>query len=102
MIDTLPKGNTIANRDLCWNQAKQNVPGADGIWWNFGNGMCMAIDNLAALGTWQSTYPDAQGVASLCIITRSPGIQSCKLQSSSSTKRRHLILPYVERYAYVI
>ena len=100
MIDTIPKGNTIANRDLCWNLAKQNVPGAAGIWWYFGIGQCRAIDNIAALGTWQSTYPDSQGVVSLCIINPTPGIQSRELQSGSSThlnakKKRKMIGVYM-------
>ena len=66
-VTFLPKSNTVTNRNLCWAKAQENVAGAVGYFWQFDKGWCRAIDNLVALGTFQSTYPDDQDTARLCI-----------------------------------
>ena len=87
------KGNTISNRNLCWNLARQNVPGAVGIYWSHEGGHCQAIDSLAALGPWKSTYPDAQAQSMLCLFKQ--GIQNPDLQSGYRTYVKNLFcLPF--------
>ena len=76
------KGNTKANRDLCWKKAQKNVLGAVGIWWQYVYGHCRAITNLASLGTLQSTYPNDQSSTKLCVFK--PGIQNHDLQRGYS------------------
>ena len=73
----IPGGDTIDNRDLCWSKAQEAVPGAVGIYWDFVGKYCRAIDNLDALGTMQTTYPNFQDRVKLCLWN--PGIQSLDL-----------------------
>lgn len=64
---TYQKQNNVPSRELCWSKARENVPAAVGIFWGFDDGWCRAIDNLAALGTFESEYPDDKDEYMLCL-----------------------------------
>lgn len=68
-------GTYRAHRDECWLLAKANVPDAIGIYWDFQNGVCRALDSLAGLGgKWQASFPDGQGERTLCLYQMPPPV----------------------------
>ena len=58
-----------ATRNICWQLAKENVPEAEGMVWNYSNGFCRAIIESKYLLPWKETYPDAQGKVMSCLLT---------------------------------
>ena len=61
-------GDTLENRDECWNLAKENVQSAIGIYWNYHFPACMAIEDTTSLKPWPSSFPDYQDTTKLCIL----------------------------------
>lgn len=52
----------------CWELAKANVQNAVGVYWDFHNGYCRAINNKAPLMPFADTYDTEQGRRSLCLL----------------------------------
>ena len=66
---SITTGDTLENRDECWNLAKQNVPTAVGISFNYDDTpYCKAIDDASTLMPWPSSFPDGQYDVKLCIL----------------------------------
>ena len=81
--DTLTVGNTLENKNKCWNLAKQNIPNAIGIYLNYAGPFCRAIYDATSLMPWPSSFPDKQHQDTLCILRSH--IQGCKLKCSITT-----------------
>ena len=64
----LNKGETFENRKACWDLAKQNVPTAVGIYFDYSAPFCRAIDDASSIMPWPTSFPDNQDKLSLCIL----------------------------------
>ena len=63
------RGNLAKHRQECWEKAKENVPGAQGIYFDYSSPYCRAIDNREPLLPWPTTFPDDQGKRTLCLLS---------------------------------
>ena len=79
----LTAGNTLENKDECWNLAKQNVQNAIGIYLNYAGPYCRAINDATSLMPWPSSFPDNQDKDTLCILRSH--IQGGRLKYSTTT-----------------
>ena len=61
------EGNTAENRQECWEKAKENYPGAQGIYFDYTAPYCRAINNPEFLLPWPASFPDNQEKITLCL-----------------------------------
>ena len=65
---SISRGDTLKNRMECWNLAKQNVPSAVGIYFDYTTPYCRAIDDASFLMSWPTSITNDQDTKSLCIL----------------------------------
>ena len=66
---SLNKGDTLDNRKECWDLAKQNVPSAIGIYFDYTSPYCRAMDDASSLMPWPTSFANDQDSSSLCILS---------------------------------
>jgi hypothetical protein len=85
--NSINAGDTLENRDECWNLAKQNVPSAVGIHFNYDlTPNCMAIDDASTLMPWPSSFPNRQLDIKLCILRSYIEKWESKTKTTGGTK----------------